>query len=113
MTKTVRIYGVDVEFTDKPPIEDGLYWILDGVVQDNVIVENGSIETSSVTPSETNWLWSAPMIPSNKAHKALAALTAITSGHFYQSSCRGGEMERLMNQAIESLSAVTPTQSSQ
>lgn len=36
---------------------------------------------------------------------ALTYLTAITAGHFYQSSCRGGEMERLMNQAIESLSS--------
>ena len=34
---------------------------------------------------------------------AIAALTAITSGHFYQSYCRGGEMERLMNKAIEAL----------
>lgn len=51
------------------------------------------------------------------AHKAAleqskSALLAITSGHFYQSSCRGGEMERLMNQAIESLSAVNPNQPS-
>ena len=38
-----------------------------------------------------------------KSNRAEIALLAITSGHFYQSSCRGGEMERLMNQAIESL----------
>ena len=36
------------------------------------------------------------------------ALLAITSGPFYQSSCRGGEMERLMNQAIEFLQCSTP-----
>ena len=35
--------------------------------------------------------------------KANTALLAITSSRFYQSSCRGGEMERLMNQAIEAL----------
>jgi hypothetical protein len=40
-------------------------------------------------------------------------LTKITQGHFYQSSCRGGEMERLMNQAIQSVSAVNPNQESQ
>jgi len=34
---------------------------------------------------------------------ALTYLTAITSSHFYQSSCQGGEMERLMNRAIEIL----------
>lgn len=110
MTKTLRIYGVDVEFTDKAPSEDGYYWILDGEVQDGVSVENGYIETSAIMPSETNWLWSSRLVPSSKA---LAALTAITSGHFYQSSCRGGEMERLMNQAIESLSAVNTNQASQ
>ena len=35
--------------------------------------------------------------------KANTALLAITSSRFYQSTCRGGEMERLMNQAIEAL----------
>jgi len=38
-----------------------------------------------------------------KADNAKTALLTITAGHFYQSSCRGGEMERLMNQAIEVL----------
>lgn len=38
-----------------------------------------------------------------KADNAKTALLTITAGHFYQSSCRGGEMERLMNQAIEIL----------
>jgi len=52
------------------------------------------------------------------AHKAAldtakTALISITSGHFYQSSCRGGEMERLINQAIHSLASVNPNQSSQ
>jgi len=52
------------------------------------------------------------------AHKAALEkchelLTKITQGHFYQSSCRGGEMERLMNQAIQSVSAVNHNQSSQ
>lgn len=36
-------------------------------------------------------------------NKAKDSLLAVTSGHFYQSSCRGGEMERLMGQAIEAL----------
>ena len=41
-----------------------------------------------------------------KSNRAEIALLAITSGHFYQSSCRGGEMERLMNQAIEALGGI-------
>jgi len=44
--------------------------------------------------------------------KALDSLEQITAGHFYQSSCRGGEMERLMNQAIQSVSVVNPNQES-
>jgi len=35
--------------------------------------------------------------------KARDILSKIIWSHFYQSSCRGGEMERLMNQAIEIL----------
>lgn len=44
-------------------------------------------------------------LTSHKAalERSRSTLLAITSGHFYQSSCRGGEMELLMNQAIESL----------
>jgi len=113
MKTTITINGLPVEFTSDAPKEDGLYWILDGIVQDNVIVENGYIETSGVMPSETNWIWSAPLIPSDRLTKAHELLTKITSSHFYQSSCRGGEMERLMNQAIQSVSAVNHNQSYQ
>jgi len=35
--------------------------------------------------------------------KALDSLEQITASHFYQSYCRGGEMGRLMNKAIEVL----------
>ena len=54
-------------------------------------------------------------LTANKAalEKCHELLTKITQGHFYQSSCRGGEMERLMNQAIQSVSAVNHNQSSQ
>ena len=52
------------------------------------------------------------------AHKAVLTksyntLEEIVSSPFYQRTCRGGEMERLMNQAIKHLTSVNPNQASQ
>lgn len=62
MTKTVRIYGVDVEFTDKAPTEDGLYWALDGLTHFQTVIDGGYSDTGYL-PSEAEWMWSAPLVP--------------------------------------------------
>lgn len=45
--------------------------------------------------------------------KSYNILEEIVSSPFYQRTCRGGEMERLMNQAIKHLTSVNPNQPSQ
>jgi len=62
MTKTVRIYGVDVEFTDKAPTEDGAYWVLDGQVYRLEVLLYG-YTIGNMLPHETGWMWSAPLVP--------------------------------------------------
>lgn len=52
------------------------------------------------------------------AHKAVLTksyntLEEIVSSPFYQRSCKGGEMERLINQAIKHLTSVNHNQASQ
>ena len=102
MTKTVRIYGVDVEFTDKAPTVDGVYYALIESGWHISIIEGG-LTSGMEAPSSKSWLWSAPLIPSDRVTKAYNFLEEIVSCQFYQRTCRGGEMERLMNQAIEAL----------
>ena len=103
MTKTVRIYSVDVEFTDQAPSEDGVYWVRDVGFDRTVEVAMG-YTTDGELPHETGWLWSAPLIPSSNATKAHEILIQITGTMFYRNYCMpGGEMERLINQAIEAL----------
>lgn len=62
MTKTVRIYGVDVEFTDKAPTEDGVYWAFSGSKPGLVEVVNGYAQ-GCYLPHETGWAWSSPLVP--------------------------------------------------
>ena len=100
--KTVRIYGVDVEFTDKAPTVDG---VSDALIESewHISIIEGGLTSGMESPLSKSWLWSAPLIPSDRVTKAYNFLEEIVSSPFFQRSCRGGEMERLMNQAIEAL----------
>ena len=103
MTKTVRIYGVDVEFTDQAPSEDGVYWVRDAGFNRTVEVQMGYTADRQL-PHETGWLWSAPLIPSASAIKAHKILIQITETWFYCNYCMPGEeVELLMDQAIDAL----------
>jgi hypothetical protein len=72
MTKTIKINGLDVEFSEKVPTRDGVYWVLYGVFFHTCAVENGYVDGTGTMPSETNYLWSAALVPAVEVRKAWA-----------------------------------------